>query len=177
MTGLMTDSTAIPSAEGSEDHFGSPDAPLTFSFDLPEEEEWVPPIPEGTFLCYISDINPGKSRKGNPMIVVEWVVAEGELEGTASPGKTYVTLTQSAMFKVREFCEATGLGHGGQSVEFTKDQALNRLALVEFVHNEVEFEDDDGNVQTRTYVNPINIFPPPAGAGAEYQPTAEGIPA
>lgn len=171
MSGLVADSPAIPGVEGAstpdENAFGDPDGLTVFEFDLPQQ---TPMIPEGEYLCYVGSIKPDRSRKGNPMIVVEWTIAEGDYEGK-NAGRTYLTLTEKAMFKVTEFCEATGLGEAGGSARFTPEDALYRLATVEVVHNESEA---DG--KTRIFANPGSILPPPQGPGAEYQAPQEGIP-
>lgn len=173
MTGLMDGASMIPGAEGSQapSPFGSPDGTNRIQLDLSAVSTGFELVPEGEYLAYVKTLAESRSkRSGNPMIVVEYAIAEGEFEGK-TPGKSYMALVQAALFKLKEFAEATGLLDENGQIDFTPEDAIGRLVTLTVVHSEVE---SDG--KTRVYANPGTVSPPPQGAGAVYEAPQEGIP-
>lgn len=175
MTGLVNDAPSIPGAEGSQapNPFGTPDGNVVIDIDLSDVSSGGPSIEEGTYLARVKSLQQTRAKSsGNPMVVADLsVVAPGESYDGFDKLRVYMSLTAEALWKFKEFCEATGLIDEAGRVQFTPDQAIDRLLTVEVVHNEVE---RDGKL--RTYANPGAITPPPDGPGSTYSAPNEGIP-
>jgi len=107
-----------------------------FEVDLPEEEEQDFTIPAGMYTAGVADVVKSTSNAGNPMWIWHFQIMEGEHEGHVL--RLYTALTPAAMWKLREVIEATGLGQGGQTSKFSRQDAIGKKCMLSVVDDEYQ---------------------------------------
>lgn len=102
-----------------------------------------PEVPPGTFTFEVVEAERKDSKAGNPMIVVDVVVAEGEYTGKKL--RAYYTLTEKAIGRWRQLAEACG------ETDFTRvrRQSVIGCRFIGDVRHEEgkEYADAQGNVR------------------------------
>jgi hypothetical protein len=136
------------------------------SFHIPTPEETGRTIPDGEYLAKVISVEQQTSQAGNPMLVFDFTLVEGDYAGRQF--RTYVALTQAAMFKVEEMVNALGIkGNPGSDVTISVADVINTLAVL-------HIEKQEYNGETRSQIK--RMAAPPAGAGTKHEGQAPGTP-
>lgn len=131
----------------------------TFDADLPEDTGFV--IDADEVIGRVIDVEKGTSQSNNPMWTWFFAVNEGPHAGKEL--RTYTALTPAAMWKLREVCEALGLGEGGKTAKFTKKDAIGRLCVLN-----LEVQEYKGVKRSSI----VSCTPHPDGAGTRAKTAA-----
>lgn len=161
-------SNSVPQANP----FGNPEDALstaTFDADLTNVDGGYLNS-AGTFLGRVKEIKKQMSRSGNPMFVVDLEVVDGPESGKST--RTWLTLTEKAMWKVAEFYTAIGVATVGQKASPTYDDIVGKLVQFTTSTRTYTTTDENGDEVERTTANVESVTAPPAGAGARYEAAA-----
>lgn len=105
------------------------------------------PVPDGQYLCRLTDIEPDSTRSGDEMWKLRWTVESGEHAGRLLLDN--LVFSAKAMPRVKLVCESCGLVTSG-SVDLEPSMLLDKRALVS-VYVE-EYVDDHNNDKARNRI-------------------------
>lgn len=112
-------------------------ARLSLGFNLEDVSSTFEPIPAGTYIARIVDVELKKSSKGNDMLSVKWTVIDGPMEGK----NFFDNVVLSVEWKVKQYAELIGVESGN---ELDTEDLIGAEATVT-----LEVKDrTDGNGQT-----------------------------
>lgn len=135
------------------DPFGTPEADdKTFEFDLDDDTKDRYYVDPGAYGAACVALEEDISKAGNPMLV--WTFAifqQGPHVGKEL--KIWTVLNASAMWKLREVCEALGLvEEGAKHLKFQKKDALMRKCVI-------VVEDREYNGRTTSSIGALEPYP------------------
>ncbi len=110
-------------------------------FDLdtkPQTNDYVT-VPAGTYLCKITDVNPGTTKNGDVRWGIRLVVAEGEFTGRQAAWDGLV-FSPRGMARVRSILGALGLPNTG-SIDLEPEHLQDRPVFVEVRPSEYRHPD------------------------------------
>lgn len=116
-------------------------------------------IPEGDYRAVLLQVERSTSQAGNPMLVWDFALIEGQYAGKEF--RTWTVLTESQAWKLQEVLRATGLGAIGGKLSLNYSECVNRLVILRLVTG----KDNEGN--NRSEIK--RVFPPIEGAGFRWQ--------
>lgn len=111
-------------------------------------------IPAGNYEFIVANAEEKESKAGNPMINLEMLISA---PGRETPVKVYdcLVFTDAALFKVEQFCKATGLDdkfkiddNGNTDVDLSDFDCVNRQGTARFENDAVS-----GYLRVRYYIN------------------------
>lgn len=129
-----------------------------------------PPQPNllepGRYRLRVREAEERMSSKGNPMIVLE-------LEASGRPGiiiREYLVATKAAMYKIKDFAEAAGLGEKFRNGRITEDDCRSVIVDADVYIEEGDGYPDKNRVETFHPAEPSSTER--AMAGQQPQPAA-----
>ena len=115
------------------------------------------PVPDGEYVCRLSDIETDTTRGGDPMWKLRWVVESGEHAGRLLFDN--LVFSKKALPRVKLVCEACGLDVSG-AVDLEPPLLLEKHArIATYVE---EYRDEAGASKARNRI-PYSGYSPVAG--------------
>lgn len=105
------------------------------------------PVPDGQYLCRLTDIEPDTTRSGDEMWKLRWTVESGEHAGRLLFDN--LVFSAKALPRVKLVCESCGLDVSG-AVDLTPGMLVDKRALVTAYVE--EFVDDHNNDKARNRI-------------------------
>lgn len=148
---------------------------MGIDFSLPDDDDFeldlsdssvTGLLPEGTYEAYLNDVEKSTSQKGDPLWLWYFTPITNVPVNTL---RLYTVLTATAAWKVIETVVALGLGKMGEKMNFKKADAINRMCLIEVIHE--EWPKNSGNMRPSI----SKVMPHPDGTGKKFQPFS-GVP-
>lgn len=119
-------------------------------------EDMIKRIPEGTHPARLVNIKDSESQAGNQMLIWEFIIMSGPAAGMSI--SAFTALTPAAMWKVQGILTGLGL-----TPKFRRSDAINRMCLINVVHETYNGADRDSLK---------DVLPHPNGVGSVWSPGA-----
>jgi hypothetical protein len=110
-----------------------------------------PVIPEGVYEVQVMEIASGTSQKQKPMLTLKHSVVNNA-EYMGHPLWDRISLTEAALWKLKQFCEAAQLGWDDEGVDV--EPAIGRVILVKVAQEMY----DPGNGKVPRLSNKIDEY-------------------
>ncbi len=94
------------------------------SIESPQDRQ---PVPAGTYYCELEAIEERRTKSGDDLWSLRWIIQTGPYEGRALWDS--VAFSEAALPKVKILCTALGVGEGGE-VELRPDVLIGRRCYV-----------------------------------------------
>lgn len=115
------------------------------------------PVPDGEYLCRLTDIEIDRTQAGDEMWKLRWQVDGGEHDGRLLFDN--LVFSAKAMPRVKLICASCGLGVSGM-VDLDPPMLLDRRAMV--VTFQQEYQDDKGQAKVSNKI-PYDGYAPVPG--------------
>lgn len=79
-------------------------------------------VPPGRYLSELVDVQEGESKTGNPMLIWEWEISEGDYSGNTI--RSWTSLQEQALFGLKG--HLIGLGEDEEDVDMELDELIGR---------------------------------------------------
>lgn len=120
-------------------------------------------IPAGNYEFIVSNAEEQESQKGNPMINLELLIVIPDRD---NPVKVFdcLVFTENAIFKIEQFCKATGMPEkfknidGNVDIDLEPANCLNKQGLARF-----EPDNKSGYLRPKYYIDPAEKKEQPTG--------------
>jgi hypothetical protein len=113
-----------------------PSAPMAADFSSVEDVESYASIPEGVYLCRITDVRDGVSRDGSTRWALRLEVVDGDYAGRTA-GWDGITWSDKGLRRVKHVLDKLGFDVSGR-LEVHRGDLLGRQARVQFTLEERE---------------------------------------
>lgn len=110
--------------------------PMTIDFSTVEDVETFVSIPEGVYLCRVTDVRDGVSRDGSTRWALRLEVVDGDYAGRTA-GWDGITWSEKGLRRVKHVLDKLGFDVTGR-LEVHKNDLMNRRARVQFTLEERE---------------------------------------
>ena len=114
------------------------------------------PVPDGQYLCRLTDIEPDTTRSGDEMWKLRWTVESGEHAGRLLFDN--LVFNAKAMPRVKLVCSSCGLDVTGE-VDLNPDMLLNKRIMVMTYQEEYEDERGQAKVANRIPFDGYGVVP------------------
>lgn len=119
-------------------------------------------IPPGKYLAELVDVQESESSTGNPMLVWEWEIAEGDFGGNTV--RSWTTLQEHALFGLKG--HLVGLGEDEEDIDVDTDEFIGRRVWLTITTR--KFKDrDSGEEREAPSVAKIEPYRKPKRAAAK----------
>jgi len=105
---------------------------ISLDYDLEDVSTDFEPMPVGQYQARIEnpdDCTLVEASTGKDMLKIIWTIVDGEFEGR----KVFDNVVLTVKFKVKQYCEAAGIGSGA---EFDSDDFVGMEALLQIIQEE-----------------------------------------
>lgn len=142
-------------------------------------------LPPAVYLMRPAEIERDSSKAGNPQVIIDWRVQNGEYKGAEQ--RDYITLTEAAMGRVVQVLEAGGIATPDTDFEsyekmadWLAEQIKKANPLVEAIVRDEDWIDKEGQERTSAKIKgyrkpsssdvPSNGFTPEPGVKDDGKP-------
>lgn len=119
--------------EEADEFFAGNDGGEEFSEDFTGETAGSRLAEEGLHEIRVTNIEKGKSQRGDPMYIWDFVINRGESAGITL--KLFTSLAPQARWKVIETLEGLGIDASNRKVTFKKSDVVGKIAWATIVHD------------------------------------------
>ena len=117
------------------------------NFDTVDAISDFAPLPDGEYICSLSDIETDVTRAGDPMWKLRWTVEEGECAGRLLFDN--LVFSAKALPRVKLICESCGLDVSGE-IDLEPAMLLEkRSRITTYIE---EYVDDSGATKARNRI-------------------------
>jgi hypothetical protein len=118
--------------------------------------------PPGEYSAYVSDVQAKRSKKGDPMVEVQWTIHEPGSPHIGATVREWYVLSEKAMWRYATLCRALGMT---QRHDPTKQADLDTKVFGLPAVLEIENEDEEykGKTYTRARVARVRALTPDEG--------------
>ena len=119
----------------------------TIDFNTIDDVQDFTPLPEGTYLCRLADVEEATTQYGDDMWKLRFIVESGEHRGRYIFDN--MVFSEAALKRAKLICSRLGLDVSGE-LDLTPSVITNRTCNVSV--NIEEYKDQEGNVKSRNVV-------------------------
>jgi len=128
-----------------------------------EDVKGFSPLPGGTYLCKVAEVEEGATQRGDEMWRVRFVVESGVHKGRYIFDS--LVFSAAAMKRVKLFCSSVGIDVAGEQ-DLTPDAIIGRTCNVTVTTE--EYENPEGQTRFRNSVPFAGYGPPDDENGAPF---------